>query len=141
VTGLPDRAAAEALFQKLYADGERKYVLTVVTDRLRSIHSRFGSTACDAVMKIMAEYVSQRLPDATGVFKWSDSAIVAVLHRKDMIDRVRAELRGVLDRVIDPTIDIDNRSVLIPLTLSWSLVGLVPPRSLVTRHIDIRGSA
>jgi diguanylate cyclase (GGDEF)-like protein len=135
VTGLPKREAAESAFAELARTGGRKYLVTVVIDRLQSINNRFGNAVGDQVLKIMAEYVAQHL-GADGLFRWSGPALVAILRRQESIDRVRTEMKRIIDVRLDKLFDLGGRSALVPITVSWSVIGLVPPATIASKHID-----
>jgi hypothetical protein len=69
------------------------------------------------------------------MFRWPGPAIVALLASTEPFERVRARLKRFLEKPIERTFDINGRSVLIPLSIAWSVFALSSPLAVPNRQI------
>ncbi|MGB7758221.1 MAG: GGDEF domain-containing protein [Bryobacteraceae bacterium] len=135
VTLLPSELAAQAQFLSALRTGEQKHVAVFVLGSARHINLRFGRAAGDDVVRALKEYLAGHLAPGDRMFRWPGPAIVALLAGTDSFDRVRARLKRFLEKPIERTFDINGRSVLIPLSVAWSVFGLSQPLADVHRQI------
>lgn len=137
VTLLPPAAAAKVAFSEALTTPGRKYVVTMVVDRLQLLNSRFGNAVGDQVLRVLRKYIeSVVLREGDQLFRWSGPAFVALLARPDTIDLVRGALKRPLDKKLESEFDVGGRSALISLSLAWSVIGLIPPAANVPLFID-----
>ena len=95
VTGLTQASAAIAAFPEALNSPGRKYVVTMVVDRLQLIHGRFGGAVGDQVIRVMRKYVeSNMLAEGDLLFRWGGPTFVALIARRESIDQVRAPSSG-----------------------------------------------
>jgi len=136
VTELPARSAAETTLRTVVTEPGRKFVATMVIDRIQSINVRFGYAVGNQVLAALARHVEARLQPGDILFRWSGPALLAMLPRQCTIDRLRTDLRPVFSNPMGATIDIGGRDVLIPISAAWSVFGLVPPVETILKHVD-----
>ena len=71
------------------------------------------------------------LPDETDyghlamkLFRWSEASFVALLERKEAGEQVRREIARLLSRRLEQTFEMVGRSVVLPITSTWTIVPL-----------------
>ena len=135
VTDLPWEIAAQAQFLSAVRTGEQKHVAVFVLGSAQRINLRFGRAAGDEVIRALKQYLAGRLESGDRMFRWPGPAIVALLASKEPFERVRARLKRFLEKPIERTFDINGRSVLIPLSIAWSVFALSLPLAVPNRQI------
>lgn len=137
VTGLPQAAAARAVFGEALRSPGRKYIVTMVVDRLQPINARFGKAVGDQLLRVMRRHIEASvLSQGDQLFRWTGPTFVALLARQESIDQVRSGLKRRLDGKIENEVDVGGRSALIPLSVAWSAIALIPPAANVPLYID-----
>jgi len=136
VTELPGELAAQTQFLSALRTSEQKLVAVFVLGSARHINLRFGRAAGDDVVRALKQYLAVQLESGDRMFRWSGPAIVALLTTTEPPERVRARLKRFLEKPIERTFDIHGRSVLIPLSVAWSVFALSPPLADVHRQIS-----
>jgi len=135
VTELPCEAAAQAQFLAAIRNGEQKHVAVFVLGSAQRINLRFGRAAGDEVIRALKQYLAGRLESGDRMYRWPGPAIVALLSTTEPFDRVRARMKRFLEKPIERTLDINGRSVLIPLSVAWSVFALSLPLAVPNRQI------
>jgi GGDEF domain-containing protein len=135
-TGLLRQDAAESAMFKSITAGTRNYVVTVVVNRMQSINARFGYQVGDQVLRTCTGAIEKQLSPGDQMFRWSGPALVLVLQRNEPLETVRAQLKRILDVRIEETYSLGSRSVLLPITTSWTAVKLIAPVGLVVKQIQ-----
>ena len=136
VTGLPLRQTAEAAFQEALSRGKH-YILTLVLDRLQSINARFGSDVGDQVLRALRTHVETGLlAKGDRLFRWTGPALVVLMPRQQDLHQVRGAIRRFLDTVERGEFDIEGRTVLIPLSVAWSVIALIAPAENAPKYIE-----
>jgi diguanylate cyclase (GGDEF)-like protein len=135
-TGLPKRKAAEEAIQQSLMVKGRKYVVVAVMDRLPAINARFGHDVGDQVLRALRDRIQSALGESDMLFRWNGPTIVAVLWREAGLEQTRAQLKHMLEAQFDKEFDIGGRSVLIPISAAWSVVGMIPPAANLFHHVD-----
>ena len=135
ITGLPGHTLAQAQFLSALRTGEPRLVGVFVLDSAQRITLRFGPAMGEEVMRSLKQHLAGLLEASDRMFRWPGPAIVALLTRTDPPERIRARLRRLLEQPIERTFDINSRSVLIPLSIAWSVFVLSPPLAEVNRQI------
>ena len=136
ITTLPGPAAAERAFAEALATPGRKYIVTMVVSRVQAINARFGYAAGNEVINAWRDHVQRHLSGRDRLFRWRGPALVGLLERRDAIDAVRSEVGRFASKPLEWTLETANRSVLIPISAGWSVVGLLPPAAGVAKHIE-----
>jgi diguanylate cyclase (GGDEF)-like protein len=136
-TGLPLRAAAESAFVEALATKQKHYVLTLVMDRLQSINARFGGDVGDQVLKALRTHVEASLMDKEDrLFRWVGPAMILLMPRQQDINQVRSTARRAIERVAQREFDVGGRTVLIPLSVAWSVIALIGPPENAPKFIE-----
>lgn len=135
VTELPWETAAQTQFLSALRAGEQKHVAVFVLGSAQRINLRFGRAAGDEVIRALKQYLAGRLESGDRMFRWPGPAIVALLASTEPFERVRARLKRFLEKPIERTFDINGRSVLIPLSIAWSVFALSSPLAVPNRQI------
>jgi hypothetical protein len=61
---------------------------------------------------------------------------VGLLERAERIDRVRAEIRQFADLRLDKTVEVGQRTVLIPISAIWAIFPLAPPMDSFLKQLE-----
>jgi GGDEF domain-containing protein len=125
ITGLPGKDACMRALQEPVGIGKRRYVVTMSVNRIQSINARFGNPAGDHVLNAFGKFVGKQLPATDKLFRWTGPAVVAVIERSEMLDRVRAQIKRIMDIRLDEKLELGERSVLIPVSSAWSVFQLI----------------
>ena len=135
VTELPCEAAARAQFLPAVHSGELRHVVVFVLGSAQRINLRFGRSTGDAVVRELKQYVAAQLQPGDRMFRWPGPAVVALLASTEPFDRIRARMKRFLEKPIERDFDVNGRSVLIPLSIAWSVFPLSLPLAGVNRQI------
>jgi GGDEF domain-containing protein len=139
-TGLPAKGEAETAIEAATVAPHTTYLLIAVCSRIQAINARFGYAVGDRILAAFAEHFRKSLP-RDKIFRWQGPALVALLERTDRIDRVRSEIRQFADTKLEKTIEVGRRTVLIPISASWSLLHVAPPYEAFVKQIDAFSAA
>jgi len=120
VTGLPCRDDAIAAMQNAVDGGTRHYAVVMVVNRVEMINSRFGIDVGDRMMAGFKEHLKKQLPAVDRLFRWGGPALVAIIERPEPLAAVLLQIRRLLDARVEVNYSGNGKSVLIPLSASWS---------------------
>jgi GGDEF domain-containing protein len=135
VTELPCEAAARAHFLTAVNSGELRHVVVFVLGSAQRINLRFGRATGDEVVRELKRYVAAQLQAGDRMFRWPGPAVVALLSTTEPFDRIRTRMKRFLEKPIERDFDVNGRSVLIPLSIAWSVFPLSVPLAAVNRQI------
>jgi GGDEF domain-containing protein len=136
VTDLPRAAAGLRAMQEAIKSGKRRYVLAMVVNRIQSVNARFGLPVGDRILRTFKENLERQLMRGDQLFRWEGPTILVLLDRAEPIEQVRSQIRRILDSPLEETFDVEGRSVMIPVSASWTAFSLLPPLSNVTKQIQ-----
>jgi GGDEF domain-containing protein len=121
MTKFSGRSAAEqAIAGKIEAAADCVCGVFIV-NRLASINARFGRSVGDEVMLLAAERLAQHLPAGAVVFRWSESALVALVEVAGNISEVTRRYARAASMSLEKNIETEHRFVMVPITLSFTL--------------------
>jgi hypothetical protein len=63
--------------------------------------------------------------------------VVALLERAERIERVRTEIRQFADIRFEKTIEVCQRTVLIPISAIWAIYPLAPPVDAFLKQLEV----
>jgi GGDEF domain-containing protein len=136
VTGLATRVDAEAAFSEAARGPERAYILLLIVDRVALINSRFGYAVGDLVLKLYLEELRARFSAGDRMFRWSGPAFIVLLKRQDPIEKVRSELASTLPSRLERTVELSTRTVLLPISATWTAFPVALPLEDLIQHLD-----
>jgi len=122
VSGLPSKREAERALRAVADSPDGKYVIVVVVNRVNAVNARFGYEVGDKILIRCAERFRSGLTADDQLFRWQGPSFLAILSRNSRIDTVRSEIRHLADSQLDQTIEVGNRTVLIPVSSNWSVL-------------------
>ena len=106
-------------------------------DRLQSINARFGGDVGDQVLKALRTHVEASLMRKEDrLFRWVGPAMVLLMPRQQDINQVRSAARRAIERVAQREFDVGGRTVLIPLSVAWSVIALIGPPENAPKFIE-----
>jgi GGDEF domain-containing protein len=140
-TGLPGKAEAERVIRAAMESPQGKFVVIAVCSRVQAVNARFGYTVGDRMLGAFAEHFKKGLSARDQLFRWQGPALVALLERAERIERVRTEIRQFADVKFDKTTEVGQRTVLIPISASWSIFALAPPLETFMTQLEAFAAA
>jgi GGDEF domain-containing protein len=135
-TGLPGKAEADRAIRAAVESPEGKFVVIAVCGRVQAVNARFGYAVGDRVLEAFAKHFKKSLSARDQLYRWQGPAVVALLERAERLDRVRAQIRQFADVRLDQTIEVGQRTVLIPISAIWSIFPLAPPLDAFLRQLE-----
>lgn len=135
-TGLPGKLEADKAIRAAMDSPANKYLLIAVCSRVQAVNARFGYAVGDRILAAFAEHVKNGLSARDPVFRWQGPAVVALLERTERIDRVRAEVRQFADAKLEKTTEVGQRTILIPISATWSIFPLAPPLNAFMKQLE-----
>jgi diguanylate cyclase (GGDEF)-like protein len=127
---------AEIAIDTAFRSPAGKFVLVAVCSRVQAVNARFGYAVGDRVLSAFAEQFKQNLSSRDQIFRWQGPTLVAILDRTDRIDRVRSEIRQFADVKLEKTMEVGHRTVLIPISASWSIFPVTSPKDAFLKQIE-----
>lgn len=136
VTGLPGRPAAESALQTACMEEGHCWVAVVVAHRLSAINARFGSAVGDRILRRICAQLRGGLSAEDLIFRWSGPAFISVLRRATSESQIRSELARITSGSIEEVVEIGNRSILLPVSSTWTLFPLSEPARVISQKAD-----
>jgi GGDEF domain-containing protein len=118
---LSDRSAAEQSIAREIEVAKDCVCGVFLVNRLASISARFGRAIGDEVMLLVAERLMQHLPAGAAIFRWSESALVALAEVAGNISEVTRRYARAASMSLEKNIETEHRFVMVPITLSFTL--------------------
>ena len=135
-TGLHGKAEADRAIRAAMESPQGKFVVIAVCSRVQAVNARFGYAVGDKILQALAEHFKKGLAARDQLFRWQGPALLALIERSERIDRVRTEIRQFADLRLDKTIEVGQRTVLIPISATWSIYPLIPPLDAFLKQLD-----
>jgi GGDEF domain-containing protein len=135
ITELPCEAAARTQFLAALHSGEQRHVVVFVLESAQRINLRFGRATGDEVVRELKRHVASQLQPGDRMFRWPGPAIVALLSTTDSFERIRTRLKRFLEKSVERDFDVNGRSVLISLSIAWSVYPVSLPLAGLNRQI------
>jgi GGDEF domain-containing protein len=98
-----------------------EFVVVFMLDRENSIAARFGEEVRHNVLLFVSQHLKDSLLPADRIIRWKGAAFLGSLKRTGSIHEIRAELSAVASIQISPTVDVGERSIRLPVSLSWAV--------------------
>jgi len=135
-TGLPDRTVAEAALNKCATANEKAYAAIFIADRVQLINARFGYAAGDEILKTIKTHIQKGLRPVDRLYRWRGPSFLALLKREESADLVRGELSRITMAKLEKTVEIGNKSVLLPIGVHSAIFAVTASVKLLTHKID-----
>jgi len=135
-TGLHGKAEADRAIRAAMESPQGKFVVIAVCSRVQAVNARFGYAVGDKILQTFAEHFKKGMSARDQLFRWQGPALLALIERSERIDRVRTEIRQFADLRLDKTIEVGQRTVLIPISATWSIYPLTPPLDAFAKQLD-----
>lgn len=135
-TGLPSKKEALKAIQAAVGMPANKFLVVAAVSRVQAVNARFGYAVGDRVLAAFAEHFKSNLAARDQVFRWHGPSIIALLEREDRLEKVRTELRRFADVKLEKTVEVANRTVLLPISASWSIFSVAPPMEELLKKME-----
>lgn len=119
-TGLPGQEECVTAIRDAIGRGTRHYAAVMVVNRVDQISARFGKEAGNWMLARFREYIESQFEQTDLLFRWGPG-MVAILERAQGFEQVRANLKRMFETPISETIDVNGRSVFVPISAAWSV--------------------
>jgi GGDEF domain-containing protein len=136
VTGLLSRAEAEAACLEATKSGKSAYAAFFVVDRVAVINSRFGYAVGDRILNLYLEELRKKFSANDEIYRWSGPAFVVLLSRPDPLEKVREQLRFLVPGKLERTVELTNRSALLPISATWTVFSVTLPVEVLSEQLD-----
>lgn len=136
-TGLAGKAECERGLHEAAASPGAKFVLLAVVNRLEAVNARFGIAIGEQVLAMAAEHFRSALHAEDKLYRWSGPTLVAVMSRAAPLASIRDEVRRFADKKLEKIFVIGSRSVLLPISASWTIFPIIHPVEVLLRKIEI----
>ncbi len=124
-TNLPQKHACIQVMNTSIESGKRRFVAVIVLTRLRGVNLKFGRDVGDRVLCRFAEHVEQQILPTDQLFRWNGPTLVAVMDRNETLERVRAEVRRMVDLNVEEVLTLNGREVTTPIAAEWFVFQLL----------------
>jgi GGDEF domain-containing protein len=136
VTGFATRAQAEEALAQAWQTEPASYVAVMVLDRLQIFNMRFGNTVGDEVFRFFGTFLNRQLRTGDRLFRWSDSALMALLPRPGRLEMVRNEVSRLMEARCEHTVQTASRTILLPIVARWTVFPCMAAPRLLIQKID-----
>ncbi len=135
-TGLPAKKEALKALQAALGTPQNKFLVVAVVSRVQAVNARFGYAVGDRVLATFAEHFKKNLGASDQLYRWHGPAVIALLSRADRIEKVRTEMRRFADIKLEKTIEVGARTVLLPVSASWSAFAVEGPLDSLLKKLE-----
>jgi len=135
-TGLLSKKEAMKAIQAAVESPRNKFLAIAVVSRVQAVNARFGYSIGDRVLATFAEHFRGNLGAHDQLFRWEGAAVIAVLEREERLEKVRMEIRRFIEVKLEKTIEVGNRTVLLPISASWSIFPVAPPMDELLKKME-----
>jgi GGDEF domain-containing protein len=136
VTGLPNSAEAEKAVRMSLLSPKNKFVVVAAVGRIQAINARFGFAVGDEILNAFKAHFETTLARRDRLFRWRGPALIAVLDREEPLEHVRTEMRRLGDTKLQKTIEVGSRTVMMPISASFSVFAATPPADALIKKIE-----
>lgn len=134
VTGLLSKNNVERAIQAAAASPVGKFLVVAVVSRVHAVNARFGYAIGDRMLATCAQHYRAALSGSDELYRWHGPAFLGILSRQARIEQVREEIRRFASAKLEDTVELGNRTVLIPISSNWSVMPVTsPPEALLKR--------
>lgn len=135
-TQLPGEGRASVAIRTAVDSPDGKFLLVAVVNRVQAVNARFGYTVGDRILAATADHFRKNLTSRDQLFRWHGPCLLAVLDRPERIDQVRSAIRRFADDRLESTVELGQRSVLIPVSASWSVLPVTSPLDALLKRLE-----
>jgi GGDEF domain-containing protein len=134
LTGLQMRSEAEAAIKTACGGAVHAYAGLFVIDRIQVITSRFGNEFADKILIFFVQQLSGALTPKDTLYRWGPTTFFAMLDRRESADHVRREMARTMTQRWEQTFEIGSRSVVLPVSSTWTVMPLFEQSYAETLH-------
>ena len=136
--GLAGRTAAMDSIRQALQAHVCSFAVALLIDRFPLMAKRFGVTVIDQLQTIVSMEIAQKLRPADQMFEWTPGGFVIIMERTEPIERVKSHMKQLSTIKQGKVIEMDNRSVVLPASMSFCVLPLfqAPSAEAVEKDID-----
>jgi GGDEF domain-containing protein len=136
-TGLPSKKEAVRAIRTALLSPAHKFLVVAVCSRVQAVNARLGYAVGDRILAALAEHFRKGLSSLDQLYRWEGPTLVALLERAESIGRVRAEIRIFADARMERTLEVGQRTVLVPISAAWVVLPIEPPMDAFLKHVEL----
>jgi hypothetical protein len=122
--GDPLREQAIRAISMRVDSGKRNYGVVLVLSQFDMFRVRYGINSAERLLHALSAQVMKTLPPEDRLYQWSNRCLVALCERGSSLDEVRLEMTALCSRRIDYFLNGPERSALVTLSATWTLLPL-----------------
>jgi|GEM_PF-3120970 len=130
VTGLPNRAAAEAMLPEV--EGSSGFVTALAVDHVQVLKQRFGTAALERIIISYSQHLAQHLPDGCTLCRWGPTSFV-ILPPPDVGSEMEREIFRMHSQPMLYHLQLTGRSALLRISSTAALFRSEGPGSLAAQ--------
>jgi GGDEF domain-containing protein len=134
VTDLPNFAAAEAALAIAAREPARHFVAIFVVNRVQLINARYGAAIGDQALNVARNHLAASLSGM--LFRWRGPSFLSLLQHPGHVEQIRAELQRIASCKLEKNVEFGSRSVLLPITLAWTVFPMLTSARLIAQKAD-----
>ncbi|HLG99335.1 MAG TPA: hypothetical protein VKX49_23695 [Bryobacteraceae bacterium] len=134
------RQEAQQAISEAVNSPREKFILLVIVSQVDILNARLGDAFGRRMLAVCADHFRTHL-GCDQLYRWSETALLAILSQPERIDRLRAKIHRFADTMREETVQICDRTLLVPVTWNWSLIQVSPPLESMLAKIDLLASA
>lgn len=122
--GDPLREQAVRAISLRVDSGKRNYGVVLVLSQFDMFRVRYGINSAERLLHALSAQVMKTLPPEDRLYQWSSRGLIALCERNSSLDEVRLEMTALCSRRIDYFLNAPERSALVTLSATWTLLPL-----------------
>lgn len=111
-------------------------MLVAVINDANAIATRFGPQIEERILQRSVEYFRAHLPGGDQFYRWRGDAFIAILHRPQRIDEIRAGTRRFANGNLEEALEMGAHTMLIPITWNWSVIQAAPSAEAMLAKLE-----
>ena len=96
----------------------------LVLSKFDMFRVRYGINSAERLLHALSAQVMKTLPPHDRLYQWSNRSLIALCERNSSLDEVRLEMTALCSRRIDYFLNAPERSALVTLSATWTLLPL-----------------
>jgi GGDEF domain-containing protein len=137
LSGLPGRSIATKALQSAKSVGRPRYCCVFSIDRLRYLSSRYGAEAGQQAIRHYGQYLRQKMPNDTMLFRWGGSSFLGLFDLSGPIGDARAISEQVCSQKVKLNFESSLRRALLNLTSGVLAISLTSISSYEAAVVEI----
>lgn len=128
--GNPMREKVLRAISKRLESNTQSFATVLILNQFDAFRGRYGITSAEKLVHVFAANLMKLLPEQDRMYQWSSRTIIVLSDRNSSLDDMRLEMTALCARRIDYFLHASERSALLTLSASWTLLPVMETGSL-----------